>query len=690
MIKGKAAETSLVEHRNLLYISQRFWLCNILGWLTFNLAEGIRNSFDGSPLVDNILNYLPTSVLGLLGGLLVRLSYEKYGWHRRHPLCLIPVAGWIAVIFGLVNTALNYSDLVFSIPEVCSRDYQRPPHSCGKLSDLFLESMGGMLIWCLFYFLIQAERKTDEKVSYDSVALCKALFCILFLSYLGTHLSVIAWMDWGDTYHLYSRTYFIYVLSLFLPIFSTTYILFIKSELQLWGSRTATLIPILFIVTFCCVTFNLGVGGIIFRLDHLPDNWTFRYILFGEIYGNFSHPNYLAGALDGGFVDTLSMTLFYLSCRYTPRKRAEIEPFTTRANFKKVFISWSYYFLFWLFFGLLIYATDIMDWAFFGQSVPTTNAISFTLAGVFIGAVLRLQMLHFATKQISIVILAIKIASASIFAGILLSSTIWLMSYTYIFVVLNGYEIEKFSSFVAMDNAVLANMLSTCILCGLWSFICYMIESMRLLRESTIKQLQLEKSMKDVQLNALAGKVDPHFIFNALNNIRALVNEDGEKARSAIAVLSDILRSPIATNSQDKISIKEELLLIRNYVSLSKIQLEDRLEYKEDVNESAHFALIPSMMLQILVENAIKHGISQLPDGGVLFIKITRREQELICEVNNHGNLHNSRNTAGFGIGINAVRDRLALLYTGSASFSLQELNDTVVAKLILPFESSI
>jgi signal transduction histidine kinase len=687
MTNAKTVELSLSEPLKSSYSSQQFWLCNILGWLAFALTEGIRNSFDGSPLTANLFNYLPTALLGLLGGLCVRFLHKKYRWHTHHPMRLIPAASLIAIIFGVFNVTLNHVDLAFSITEICARDYPRPPHNCGMLSDLFLQSMGAMQVWCLFYFLIKAEKNPNSKTSYNLFSVGKSLFCLCLLNYLATHLSVIAWVDWGDTYYLFSKDYFINAISLFLPILSTTYILLIRLNLQFCNSKTLPIIPILFVVSFCCATFNIGAGGIITRLEYLPDNWTFHYVLFGENYGNFSHPNVLAGALDGTFVSILSMTLFYLIYRHKSNQQTMVIPQASRILFKKALTSWGYYFSYWLFFGLLIYAIDIMDWAYFGKSVPTTNTLSFTVAGAFIGAVLRLQMLYFATQKTSIMILAFKIVAASIFAGILLSSTIWLVSYTYIFVVLNGYNIKQFSSFAAVDNFIFANLLATSILCGLWSFICYMIESMRLHSEAAINQLQLEKNMKDVQLNALAGRIDPHFIFNALNNIRALVNEDSEKARSAIAVLSDILRSPLAKNSQDKIPITEELLLVKNYVLLSKIQLEDRLEYKEEVSEGVNCALIPSMMLQILVENAIKHGISQLADGGTLIVKIARDKDQLICQVTNHGSLHGPGNTEGFGIGISAVRERLNLLYPANANFSLREIDNTVIAELILPFE---
>src|SRR5690606_26794675 len=112
-------------------------------------------------------------------------------------------------------------------------------------------------------------------------------------------------------------------------------------------------------------------------------------------------------------------------------------------------------------------------------------------------------------------------------------------------------------------------------------------------------------------------KMDPHFVFNALNNIRALIREDAEKAREAILALSDIMRMPLTSECR-KIPLSDELTFVRNYTHLCKIQLEGRLAYIENIDPAVTQMLVPPMILQILIENAIKHGISQLVDGGTL------------------------------------------------------------------------
>lgn len=289
-------------------------------------------------------------------------------------------------------------------------------------------------------------------------------------------------------------------------------------------------------------------------------------------------------------------------------------------------------------------------------------------------------------SSVSSVSLILKIIAASLFAGLLSAYSVWLINFAYILVIVDGDEIEHYANFVNNRNYVFSSILTSMVLHGLWSFICFMIESLFTLRESTAVQLKMERNMRDLQLNALAGRVDPHFVFNALNNIRALVKEDSEKARSAITALADILRGPITASSQDKVTVAEEMGLVRQFVALCKIQYEDRIRYVESVEECVCQALIPAMMLQILVENAIKHGLSQLERGGELLVRIVKQQQSIMCVVQNHGSLKKST-TTGFGVGLPTIRERLSLLYGSQAELKLFERDNRVCAELVLPFE---
>lgn len=650
-------------------------------------AQAVINSFDGSSLKDDLKNGLPIVMFGICSGFAVHLLYKERRWENRHPIQLIPTAGWISVLFGMLIVLVNQFDLVIAINQICARDTPRPPYSCGVISDVFLKSMGGMLIWCIFYFLIQADRKADIKQNPSAIHIGQALFTLVLLNHVGIFFSVIAYIDWGTTRYLFSNAYIFDSLMNLIPILTASYVLFVSPEMRIFGSRILPLIPLLIVMAFCCASFNIEIAGAVARIKSVGFDADLYYIFFGSNYGGFSGSGQLAGVLAGGVINSLSMTLFFLCCYGSSGRRGD----TDRANsagFREIAEVWGYSFLFWLVFGILIYGIDLMDLSHLGPSVAFTSTIVFIALGLCLGVLLRLQVVYFIDRSASGLYLTITMTIASVFAGLLLTYPVWMVNYIYILVALDGHEIARYTNFVNNRNYVISGLLSSVVLCGLWSFICFMVKSLERHRDSVSRQIQLERNMKDLQLNALAGRVDPHFIFNALNNIRALVDEDGEKARTAISALSDILRGPITSTSQDRITVAEEMLLVRNYVSLSKIQYEERLSYKEECDDDVYFALIPSMMLQILVENAIKHGISQLVGGGELVLEIRKVGQKLICLVKNQGILNPESRVNGFGVGTRTIYERLFLLYGNQASFRLYEVDSYVVAEVILPFET--
>lgn len=217
-----------------------------------------------------------------------------------------------------------------------------------------------------------------------------------------------------------------------------------------------------------------------------------------------------------------------------------------------------------------------------------------------------------------------------------------------------------------------------------WSLIYFVFQFFMNFKQSEIEKWKLQAAVKDAELIALKSQINPHFIFNSLNNIRALVVEDAEKAREMITHLSDLLRYSIQFNNKAKVSIEDELEIVTNYLNLESIQFEDRLTYSFDVHKDTLEHKIPPMAIQILVENAIKHGISNLPKGGMIRINTTLVDNSLVVEVVNSGQLQTR--TSGTGIGIKNVSERLSLLFGQLSSFSLENVNDnTVSAKFIVP-----
>lgn len=203
-------------------------------------------------------------------------------------------------------------------------------------------------------------------------------------------------------------------------------------------------------------------------------------------------------------------------------------------------------------------------------------------------------------------------------------------------------------------------------------------------REIRVSQenAQLNVLAQEAQLANLQAQIDPHFLFNSLNNIKALITEQPLSARRAIDLLSELLRSSLSRKSEWS-TIQNELALIKDYLELERFRLEERLVFEQQVDEQSLALKIPPFSLQTLVENAIKHGISQRKDGGVIKIEINTLKNRLIICVRNTGKINSD--TLG-GIGIKNLKDRLALQFDPSATFELKQENpDTVNATLNLP-----
>jgi LytS/YehU family sensor histidine kinase len=181
----------------------------------------------------------------------------------------------------------------------------------------------------------------------------------------------------------------------------------------------------------------------------------------------------------------------------------------------------------------------------------------------------------------------------------------------------------------------------------------------------------------------LRYQLNPHFLFNALNSIRASVEEDKDRAVRMITQLSEFLRYSLLNESEKMVPLSEELEALRNYLAIEKIRFEDKLIVKFDTEKGAETVEVPCFLLNPLVENAIKHGMRS--DGKALEISIAAdiREDKLVLEVANSGRLKNGTN--GIGIGLRNVRERLANLYGKEGVFMLEEEAGFVRARIEIP-----
>jgi sensor histidine kinase YesM len=144
------------------------------------------------------------------------------------------------------------------------------------------------------------------------------------------------------------------------------------------------------------------------------------------------------------------------------------------------------------------------------------------------------------------------------------------------------------------------------------------------------ESLKYENLSKEIELNHLRAQINPHFFFNALNSIRALVDEDPEKSKNAINYLSGILRNSLSQDKKSFTKVKEEIKTVKAYLNLEVIRFEERLKVSYDISPDCNDILIPPMMVQTIVENGVKHGIAQLIEGGVIELKTTMQNNYLV------------------------------------------------------------
>jgi len=200
------------------------------------------------------------------------------------------------------------------------------------------------------------------------------------------------------------------------------------------------------------------------------------------------------------------------------------------------------------------------------------------------------------------------------------------------------------------------------------------------------KSLKLEASVKEIELSNLKSQLNPHFIFNALNSIRALIDENPEKSKQAVNQLSNILRSSLATGKQELAPFEDELRIVKDYIGLEQIRFEERLKATFEIDDESLDFLVPPLMVQTLVENGIKHGVSKLTQGGSILLKTSVKDDRLKIQVRNSGAYVNGERKSSGGMGLDNTTQRLKLIYGDEATFKiLTEKDNFVLVEIEIP-----
>lgn len=232
-------------------------------------------------------------------------------------------------------------------------------------------------------------------------------------------------------------------------------------------------------------------------------------------------------------------------------------------------------------------------------------------------------------------------------------------------------------NFLSLDKEFWAQTLVMVLIFALWLVIYFFFHLIQQNRMQEVENLKLADIQKSMELQVMRSQLNPHFLFNCLNSIRALISIEPRKAETGIGKLSNILRNILIFTRKESVPLKEELDFVKDYLALEKIRFEERLTYTIEVNPDLLSFHIPPLILQSMVENAIKHGISNRKHGGIVQIKITQLQETMKISVINSGSLVQKTET---GIGLDNIRFRLDAFFGNAARFDLYENEDNVNA----------
>ncbi|MGL5890207.1 MAG: sensor histidine kinase, partial [Bacteroidia bacterium] len=205
------------------------------------------------------------------------------------------------------------------------------------------------------------------------------------------------------------------------------------------------------------------------------------------------------------------------------------------------------------------------------------------------------------------------------------------------------------------------------------------------MRRYEMARVNLQMHVREQQTRSLRSQLNAHFLFNALNSISTLTAQDPEQARKAIGRLSRLLRRTLDSQEESLVPFADEWMLIEDYLALEKMRYEERLQLDIEIDPTIKSVLVPPMLIQTLVENAIKHGIAQQINGGLLCIRAKVVKQSLEITIENPGRFEIKQDASGTGL-LNARR-RLMLMFGKESGLMLRNKENSVITEIRIPIE---
>ena len=279
--------------------------------------------------------------------------------------------------------------------------------------------------------------------------------------------------------------------------------------------------------------------------------------------------------------------------------------------------------------------------------------------------------------ELSLKALMLRIMAAALVLGTLWTAVAWPL--------VLFYE-RQAEQTVQISHTTLAlyNVFSSSVLMFVWLalYVCYHI--FERYRWSEIARWQLQSTAKEAELRALKSQVNPHFIFNSLNSLRALIDENPAQARDAVTRLANLLRYSLKAGQSETVPLEDELRVVDDYLALEQVRHEDRLRIRISVTPEAAAAPVPPMLVQTLVENAVKYGIAPRREGGEVAIEARCASGRLQLRISNPGSL--DARGSSTGLGLHNAAERLRLIFGERARLKVtEESSGLVVAAVEMP-----
>lgn len=275
--------------------------------------------------------------------------------------------------------------------------------------------------------------------------------------------------------------------------------------------------------------------------------------------------------------------------------------------------------------------------------------------------------------------LLIQYLVASLFAITLCASIpAWLSS---------QFQIETLNLTV---DAYINIMIITSVMTLLISYLYYRNEQSYLLQQAldkaALERSEQDKKLLETQLRLLQSQIEPHFLFNTLANIQALITIEPKTATKMLSALTSLLRQSLTRTRDEWLTINQELTFNKAYLDIQKIRLGERLKLQFDISDKlSDTMLLPPMLLQPLIENAVVHGIEPLKNGGLLSLTIKAHNNKLYFTIYNDCQKQESQSHEGHNIGLHNIKDRLTQLYGDAAQFSFTYIDDGVKVYMEVP-----